>query len=77
MGEFIIDLAQNPEEIQKPSEKFAAQYQEIENSGIAPNGDNEEPIEEPYFEEIVDGFQMGKENWDSDENQLRGKKGQL
>ena len=42
--------------------KFATQYQEMGNSGIEINDDNEEKIEEPYFEEIVDYSQVEKEN---------------
>ena len=47
------------------------QYQEIGISCIEINADNEEDREWPYFEDIVDYSQMGKENRESVENQIK------
>ena len=39
--EFIIDLTQHPEEIEREKERCALQYQDIGNSGMEVTDDNE------------------------------------
>ena len=74
----MIDLTQPPEEIGQQRGKHTTQYQEIENSGIEINADNEEKREEPYCEEVVDDSQLdGGRDRDSAENQIRGKESSI
>ena len=59
--EFIRVLSRPPEEVELQKDRFASQFQEIENSGIEINPENETQREEDLVSEMRADSPLGRE----------------
>ena len=71
MGEFIIDLAHHPQEVELRKRRFASQFQEIKNSRIGINPENDARREDQVID-MGDGSHLERET-DPNEGRWREK----